>query len=156
MLIVLEVCADSCVWPDPVSRVVSRRNLFCMQLHWPCMPLLMCGLLVCLCFSNRVGRWFDNRFLSRTAMLSYGLYLWHMPIQALTLRVFPGLSNGIGPMLAFVALSTAAAYAAAALSLHVIERPCLNWAKSGRPIGPRPTARHSPTQHSPVSVAEPS
>jgi peptidoglycan/LPS O-acetylase OafA/YrhL len=149
MLIVVEVCADSCAWPDPVSRVVSRRNLFCMQLHWPCMPLLVSGLLVSLCFSNRVGHWFDNRFLSRTALLSYGLYLWHMPIQSLTLKMFPGLAMGTLPMLVFVALSTAAAYTAAAISLHAIERPCLKWGKSGLPFGTPRSARQSA-----VSAAE--
>ncbi len=65
----------------------------------------------------RVG---DIRVLRWFGMISYSLYLWHLPIYLWTVRAMPD-----APLWQIVAVAVPAAIAAGALSFHLVERRTL-------------------------------
>jgi peptidoglycan/LPS O-acetylase OafA/YrhL len=70
-------------------------------------------------FAHRVLRW---RVLGVIGMVSYGLYLWHLPVFTVVSRHGHDLSRSQRTV---VGLSITAA--AVAFSWFVIERPALRW-----------------------------
>ena len=100
--------------------------------RFPGFPVAVGALLVGLARSRVLGRVLDAAPLRATATLSYGLYLWHVPVL---LGVIAALRPGRGA--ADVALVTvlglAASYAAAWLSWTSVERPVLRRAR-GRAV----------------------
>lgn len=96
--------------------------------RFPTFPLAVGALLVGLARSRVLGRAADAAPLRATATLSYGLYLWHVPVL---LGVVAALRPGRGA--ADVALVTilglAGSYAAAWLSWTFVERPVLRRAR---------------------------
>lgn len=79
------------------------------------------------------------RPLAAAGLISYGLYLWHLPIL-LAVRSAGLLPEPFAPRLAVVlGLTVLAAW----LSWHVIERPAIAW--SHRRVGARPAPRRTAT-----------
>ncbi len=82
--------------------------------------------------------WLRWRPLAGIGVVSYGLYLWHLPLL-LVLREAGVLPDALLPR-ALVVFGTA--LAAAALSWRLVERPALRWATRtrlhGSPLTPRP------------------
>ncbi|MCA7902846.1 acyltransferase [Burkholderia cepacia] len=56
---------------------------------------------------------------------SYGVYLWAFPIQQIFASLYPKMDNLLGLM-----LSIPVTLVMAALSWHLIERPCIIWCRS--------------------------
>jgi peptidoglycan/LPS O-acetylase OafA/YrhL len=85
---------------------------------------MACGLLVFVCAAlpQAVARGIP-RFASYLGTISYGLYLWHLPILLLLKRHL-GLSEA--PLAAATFVFT---LAAAAISWHLLERPGIEWTR---------------------------
>lgn len=101
-----------------------------MRCSWPVLPLSTGLLLVMLPFSAIVGKMVDNRFFRWTALVSYGLYMWHVPIFRWCNSILPLQENDpIWLAVAFFAVALVATYAVATASYLIIERPVVRWAK---------------------------
>jgi peptidoglycan/LPS O-acetylase OafA/YrhL len=122
-----------------------------LRFHWPTLHILVGLSLAMLPFSRHLGPWLDNRFLRTTATLSFGIYIWHVPVQT---WVRQPLEHSLSPecvaggarwylgTLAFVVAALALTYAIAAASYFLFERPILRYAH--RWHAPRPGPRLSP------------
>jgi peptidoglycan/LPS O-acetylase OafA/YrhL len=73
--------------------------------------------------------WFRSRVLVRAGVLSYGIYLWHLPLL-LVLRDNGLLPQALWPRLLVV---LAAALLAAAATWRWVEQPAIAWAARRRP-----------------------
>lgn len=91
---------------------------------------------------SRAVRWLAWRPLAAVGVVSYGLYLWHLPLL-LIVRQLGLLPHDLLPRLLVVA---AAGLIAAAASWRWVERPCLErvHARSGRLARSRPEAQVQP------------
>jgi peptidoglycan/LPS O-acetylase OafA/YrhL len=89
------------------------------------------GLLLPAVFGDRAGGWprrvLANRVLAWLGLISYGVFLWHLPI-AIKLAG-KGASDWlpVGRFLSLTLLTAALAVAAAAASYYVVERPLLRF-----------------------------
>lgn len=109
--------------------IVSMRSQV-IHYDFPLFPILVMVLLTLLTQTHSLGRWLDNRFLCYTAQVSYGFYLWHYPIIGWTLKIWPGAKEGdTGQVLMVVLVATAASFAVATISYHIVERPVIQWAQ---------------------------
>lgn len=98
---------------------------------WP-VCALSCGLIVLATPSSKLGAWvFDKALFRFFGSISYGIYLWHWPVQK---AVFGGTLPGrLGSTRAFFvcgAISLVSTCLIAWLSRVVIEAPAIRWAKS--------------------------
>ena len=89
--------------------------------------------------AGRAVRWLSARPLVSSGVVSYGVYLWHLPL-IMVANHLGALPAGIAPRLAIV---TAAALAAGWASWLLVERPALRraggYAASGSRLGRAPT-----------------
>jgi peptidoglycan/LPS O-acetylase OafA/YrhL len=117
---------------DPHWDLPTAEYLNC---QWPTLHILVGLALATLPFSRRLGAWLDNRFLRAIAVLSFGIYIWHMPIlygvRALAQHWLAPqyLRGGVywyWGTLAYAAVSLLLSYAVAAVSYYLVERPVLN------------------------------
>ncbi len=92
----------------------------------PFVPLLLCALIV-LAPASRLGRAvFDNPVLRGIGTVSYGVYIYHLPVQHVTARLMKGLAWNPGEhWLVFAAGSFAVTLLVATLSYVLLERPIL-------------------------------
>ena len=100
-----------------------------MSYHWPTFSLLIAIMLATLPFSHVVGPLLDNAFFRWVARLSYGIYLWHVPVMAGQAKLWP---VDLGSHLLHTALFGAIAFIltciVAALSYYLVELPVLRYA----------------------------
>lgn len=84
---------------------------------------LACALVVAGldCADNPVRRLLSVRPVVELGVLSYGIYLWHIPVLA-------AVSRDLGPWRGLVAVSATLVLAAA--SYWLVERPARHWARS--------------------------
>ena len=73
--------------------------------------------------------WLRWRPLARIGVVSYGLYLWHLPLL-LVLRDAGALPHDLVPRTLVV---LGVALVAATLSWRLVERPALTWASGAPP-----------------------
>jgi peptidoglycan/LPS O-acetylase OafA/YrhL len=101
--------------------------------YFPFFPFGIGVLLCTLPYSKFFGNFFDNSFFRFTALLSFGLYIWHNVVLEL-IRLFwiPQYSQGgMKSLILWLSISTIAlilAYCVAGLSWIFIEKPILAWA----------------------------
>lgn len=100
--------------------------------YYPLFPAGV-GLLLCtLPFTRFMGNIIDNRFFKITALLSFGIYIWHNVILEM-IKYFWIYDYRHGQMTdfnqwLFISLGALAlAYFVAALSWHFIEKPIIGW-----------------------------
>jgi peptidoglycan/LPS O-acetylase OafA/YrhL len=68
--------------------------------------------------------------LARLGLVSYGLYLFHNPVTALTMRVYPAaLGSGLSADLLALPVALAACIGAAVLVYLGIERAAIGWSR---------------------------
>jgi peptidoglycan/LPS O-acetylase OafA/YrhL len=117
-----------------------------MHYQWPTFPALIGVLLVCLPLSATCGRWIEGRFIRTTATLSYGIYIWHIPIFYGLKHIWPSTPDGRISLLAIYALTAlVCCYAASAISYRFVGRPALNRMRAREPKHPqRPILTHTP------------
>jgi peptidoglycan/LPS O-acetylase OafA/YrhL len=89
------------------------------------------AIVAALAHGSRRSRWLASRPLAGLGTVSYGLYLWHVPL------ILWGRSQGLLPESALFALPLVAAVslAVAALSWRWVERPVLARVHRGSPAG---------------------
>jgi peptidoglycan/LPS O-acetylase OafA/YrhL len=115
------------------ARVLEYRTVTFIPMRWPTFPALIAAMLVALSRSRLFGPWADCRVLSVTAGLSFGIYLWHIPMMALVRLYWPELgSDSLASQLAFAVAVVVMSYLAAAVSYVLIERPVLRLAHRKR------------------------
>jgi len=109
-----------------------------MSYHWPGFPVLIGLLLVVLPFTHWVGPCLDGVFLRWIAAISYGLYIWHVPVMAGVARYWPTPPDTNSVTLgAFALCSFTAACLLASASYYLVEKPILEW------VHRRPARRHA-------------
>jgi len=97
-----------------------------MHYQWPTFPVLIGVLLVSLPKSAWCGRWIESRFMTTTATLSYGFYIWHIPILTGLKHLWPTTTDGLIMFLpAFVLVALLSTYTAAWLSYRLVGKPAL-------------------------------
>ena len=102
-----------------------------MQFMWPTFSILIAVLLVSLPQSALIRPMIDGRFMRLTATLSYGIYIWHVPILVGLKQIWPSTSDGRISVVAIYSLTAlACSYAAAAISYRFIGRPALDWLRA--------------------------
>jgi peptidoglycan/LPS O-acetylase OafA/YrhL len=72
-------------------------------------------------------------------LISYGIFLWHLPLCEKLLRVQDWTSHG--SFFVFTIVVAAVAIACASASYYLVERPLLRFKDPRRPTGSRTTAR---------------
>lgn len=105
-----------------------------MQTGFPTFHLLIAAILVAAPFSTRMGRWLDAGWLRWTATLSFGIYLWHWPMQHMFDKRWPiRLDNAYADAAVFGLGVLAVTYAIAAASWYLLEKPIVDlshrWSK---------------------------
>lgn len=83
-----------------------------------------------LLFPSAISRWFANRPLAWTGKISYGLYLWHVPILGLFEKT---LGKKVDPAV-YGTIGIGAAFVAAAISYYLIEKRFLRLKNRLSPI----------------------
>jgi peptidoglycan/LPS O-acetylase OafA/YrhL len=116
---------------DPHWDLPAAEYLNC---QWPTLHILVGIALATLPFSRRLGAWLDNRFLRATAVLSFGIYIWHSPIQYgvralaqhwLAPQYLRGGVYWYWGTLGYAVVSLLLSYSVAAVSYCLVERPVL-------------------------------
>ena len=102
---------------------------------WP-ICAVACGLLVFASPLSRIGAWaLDNTLLRFFGSISYGIYLWHWPVQK---AVFGGtLPARLGSVNAFFVCGMISLFFTcliAWLSHAAIEAPAIRWARNQRSV----------------------
>lgn len=125
-------------WRGPGAGLASldaawaSRHVPGVHGRFPGFPVAVGALLVGLARSRVLGRALDAAPLRATATLSYGLYLWHVPVLlGIVAALRPG--RGAAEVALVTVLGLAASYAAAWLSWTFVERPVLRRAR-GRAV----------------------
>lgn len=102
-----------------------------MQFMWPTFSILIAVLLVSLPQTALIRPLIDGRFMRLTAMLSYGIYIWHVPILVGLKQIWPITPDGRISMVGLYSLTAlACSYAVAAISYRVIGKPALDWLRA--------------------------
>lgn len=101
--------------------------------YFPLFPIGIGVLLCVLPHSKFMGDLFDNSFLKFTALLSFGLYIWHnVVLEFIKIFCYPQYYHGgMKDLVSWFIISTLAiifSYLIAGLSWKFIEKPILNWA----------------------------
>lgn len=107
----------------------------------PAVWAVMAGVAVCSVVGQIDGahvRFLESRVVQRIGKISYGLYLWHLPVQLYIARAL----GADTPQVVRIAVAWAIAYVLAELSYRIIEMPAQEWRKrrdrarqSGSPVG---------------------
>ena len=97
---------------------------------WPA-GCLVCGLLVITCPRSRCARvLFDNRIMQCIGTLSYGIYLWHWPVQqAVFGGTLPGRLGEVGAFWAAGAVAMVVTLLIAGAMYVSVERPAIRWSQ---------------------------
>jgi len=123
----------------------TEQTFGIMQYGWPWFPLLMVMLAISLSFSRYIGAALNTRFLVFTSEISFGLYMWHMPVFYLVARAWPNVADMAWPMhIVYFLICSAITYVIAMASFHIVERPFNNWAHQ-RPAQPPQQPATEPT-----------
>lgn len=113
-----------------MGNVWAHRSVWFISYEWPLGPMLVAGLLISLCRSRHIGVWFDNALMRQTATLSFGIYLWHMPIIAVMRQLCEiDLPTSTTTIVLFSAFTLSLSVAAAWLSYYWIEAPVMRWSR---------------------------
>ena len=115
-----------------VGSLITQARLGLIPYHWPTFPMLVMVILALLPQTASLGRWLDSRFMRFTATVSFGIYIWHFPLQMGLLAAWPQCKETAEGLLLFAAASLALSYAVASLSWYVIEQPVLKLAHRSR------------------------
>ena len=103
---------------------------------FPLLPMAICTFLVAAPRSVMVGRlldWGPSRYI---AAISFGIYIYHMPILHLVSLWVVGetlTASSAAQVWTVMALTLAATICAAHLSYHRLEQPCIAWARRLEP-----------------------
>ncbi|MFL5245715.1 MAG: acyltransferase family protein [Gemmataceae bacterium] len=107
-------------------RISSRMAAWGLAYHWPYFHLLIMGLLLALPFSRIIGPILDNRFMRWTAAISFGLYMWHMPLLGWLETIWPSQLDGtVSGRLLLEAVLLVGTYCLASISYYFIGLPIL-------------------------------
>lgn len=110
-----------------------------MQFMWPTFSILIAVLLVSLPQAALLRPLIDGRFMRLTATLSYGIYIWHVPVLVGLKQVWPSTPDGRISIVALYSLTAlACTYAVAAISYRVIGKPALDWLRAREAGGAEP------------------
>ncbi len=122
-------------------------SLTYMHYQWPTFPVLIGLLLVCLPHSATCGRWVEGRFMKTTATLSYGFYIWHIPILYGLKHVWPSSSDGrITYFPTYVLVALICTYSTALVSYCLIGRPAMDRMRRGS-VSPKPHSESASSLH---------
>jgi len=102
-----------------------------MHYQWPTFSAIIGLLLISLPRSATIGCLLDGRFIRTTATLSYGIYIWHIPILYGLKDLWPKAGDGrISVFSVFILTALACVYIAATASYCLVGRPALNWMRT--------------------------
>jgi peptidoglycan/LPS O-acetylase OafA/YrhL len=94
----------------------------------------LCALLILLPLTlapgQRIGRWLAWRPLHDLGVISYGVYLWHLPLL-IAIQRWLGYRTFGGHFLILFGTAALAATVAATVSWHLVEKRVIGWASAG-------------------------
>ncbi len=121
-----------------IGNCLRLARVPALQYAWPLFPAGIMLLLVLLPLSRIAHRLIDNRFMRWTATLSYGIYIWHLPVLLGVKTHWPTpVNQSWFSVSMYVTASLVACYSVAAISYHLLELPILRW--GNRVSSRRPT-----------------
>lgn len=101
--------------------------------NWPLLPLLLAAMIYATPHATLARAILETRLLRGLGVISYGIYIFHYPIQKLVARGFHAVGLPSGDYWwAFGGLSLAATVAVATASYWLLERPVMGWARGRR------------------------
>lgn len=107
-------------------------------LNYPTNALCIALLVLTLPLSTIGNRWLETRPLQFLGEISYGIYLWHWPIQiAVFGGTLPDRLEAPATLLVCGLVSLVLSILLASLSYWLIEKPAIQWARQ-RHLPPRP------------------
>lgn len=113
--------------------------------NWPIVPVLLAAIVITGPSAKSAIAFFGWGPIRWFGIISYGVYIYHYPLQKVTAKVFGvGGLNVMQHWLLFGVLSLAATILVAAASYAVIERPILRAARGGHSAR-RPQRAHDKT-----------
>jgi len=118
---------------------INLPGLAHMHYGWPTFPVLIGVLLISLPKSAFCGRWIEGRFMMITATLSYGFYIWHIPILTGLKMLWPNTPDGrIAFFPVFVLVALLCTYSTAWISYRLVGRPALTFMRQrdSKPLQP--------------------
>ncbi len=100
-----------------------------MRYGWPSFPTLIAALLVMLPFTRWIGPTCDNAFVRLTATLSFGIYMWHVPVLHWMHGVWAiDATSSLGTCAGYAICAVACTYLIAWASYRWIEKPFIDLA----------------------------
>jgi hypothetical protein len=113
-----------------VFELYKLPGVTILQYDWPAFPLLIALLLFALPRTVLLSKAVELKFFKVTALLSYGIYLWHVPVlRGLEHLMLSSKLEAWSAIFCFGALALAVTYLVSLLSYYLVERHVLRWAK---------------------------
>src|SRR5512133_1592378 len=111
------------------SLVIGAFTLSLIAKPWAPVPILhfALGLLVFSCAVRRdhvLAPLLEHGVMRFVGRISYGIYLWHVPVIGAVRAVSPGMRANAGLVFA---LALPLSIAVAAASYSILEQPCIQW-----------------------------
>ena len=101
--------------------------LWFMDLGWPAFPILISTMILSMAFSRSVGRLLDCRMMRWLATISFGLYMWHLPILLKLRSIWPRPIDNRIDLLWFAIAVFVCACAVGQVSYTLVEEPVIRW-----------------------------
>lgn len=89
------------------------------------MALIIAGMVWLIVQPMRGTGWLDSRPMVWLGEISYGIYLWHLPVQTALARLAPGAFDSPALSMFALALTTGVTLILASLSFYFVERPII-------------------------------
>jgi len=102
--------------------------------HWllvvwnSCISLTIAGIIYCAIHPQATGRWLGTAPLVWLGEISFGLYLWHLPVLLALLKLTELANTATGSFLALL-IGLTLTLPLSAASYYWIERPIMGWGK---------------------------
>jgi len=133
-VVVQVVAAVVIVWAMRTAGVADRAATAGPYAHWTATLPIALAFAVLVLATLLAPPWAQapaaNPAARRLGDVSYGVYLWHTLIIAFVVVTLGFTASGTtGAFLALLAVTVVGSLALATLSLVLIERPCIRWAR---------------------------
>lgn len=132
LLIVATFCILALPWLDNALRLPSgaKEDAMIGRYNFPYIPLLIAMLLILVPRTRFISKLLEFAPLRGIGVISYGIYVFHLPCLEMCKRLLTGGRGGAVPnWIALAAIGFAVTLIVAGLSYFLIEQPILRWVR---------------------------